>query len=385
MFFGVKQMSFLTCTTTGRYSRVAASTLLAIALLSGCAEEAPPKPPTLVKAMQVSAASEMSQSVFPGRASAGQEANLSFRVPGPLVEFPVSVGGKVAAGDLIARIDPNDFEVTLSNAQAQYQSVAAAYTAAENDYQRVMSTFREDPGATSQRAVDASRALRDSAAAQVSSVEALVQSAQDRLSYTALTAPFDGEVVETYVENFETVIALQPIVRLLDPSSIELVISVPESLIGYADYVTGITVTFSALQGVSLPGAIKEIGREATQATRTYPVTLVVEQPEGAEILPGMAGEATIEARLPEGTGRTGITIPATATFADSNIEVTNVWVIDPDTNVISRRAIETGKLSSSGMLVTSGLEAGDWIVVAGTHVLSDGQGVKIIGSGDAQ
>ena len=372
-------------TNMGRYLRLAASAVLATALLSGCTKEPPPKPPTLVKAMQVVGADDLSKTVFPGRASAGQEANLSFRVAGPLVELPVSVGDKVAAGDLIARIDPNDYQVTLNSAQAQLQSIRAAYTAAENDYQRVMSTFREDPGATSQRAVDASRALRDQALAQVSSVESLVQTATDRLGYTDLLAPFAGEVVETYVENFETVVPMRPIARLLDPSSIELIVSVPENLIGYGDYVTSIMVSFNALPGVSIPATIKEIGREATQATRTYPVTLVMAQPEGGEILPGMAGEATIEARLPECTGRTGITIPATAMFAGSDIEVTNVWVIDPATNMLSQRAVETGRLSSSGMLITSGLEAGEWIVVAGTHSLSDGQEVKIIESGDAQ
>ena len=378
-------MSIQKQTTLGRYLRIATSAVLATALLSGCTEEPPPKPPTLVKAIQVSGASDMSKSVFPGRASAGQEANLSFRVAGPLVEFPANVGDKVAAGDLIAQIDPNDFQVQLNTAQAQLQSIEAAYIAAENDYQRVMSTFREDPGATSQRAVDASRALRDQVQAQVSSVESVVQTATDRLSYTQLQAPFDGEVVATYVENFETVIALQTIARLLDSSSVELTVSVPESLIGYADYVSRITVSFNALPGVSIPATIKEIGREATQATRTYPVTLAFKQPENGEILPGMAGEATIEARLPEGTGRTGITIPATATFAGSDIKVTNVWVIDPATNILSRRAVETGRVSSSGLLITDGLEAGEWIVVAGTHSLSDGQEVKIIDSGETR
>ena len=368
-----------------RFLSIVLCASLGMVFLAGCTKEPPPKPPTLVKAMQVVGADDLSKTVFPGRASAGQEANLSFRVAGPLVELPVSVGDKVAAGDLIARIDPNDYQVTLNSAQAQLQSIRAAYTAAENDYQRVMSTFREDPGATSQRAVDASRALRDQALAQVSSVESLVQTATDRLGYTDLLAPFAGEVVETYVENFETVVPMRPIARLLDPSSIELIVSVPENLIGYGDYVTSITVSFNALPGVSIPATIKEIGREATQATRTYPVTLVMAQPEGGEILPGMAGEATIEARLPEGTGRTGITIPATAMFAGSDIEVTNVWVIDPATNMLSQRAVETGRLSSSGMLITSGLEAGEWIVVAGTHSLSDGQEVKIIESGDAQ
>ncbi len=368
-----------------RFLSIVLCASLGMVFLAGCTKEPPPKPPTLVKAMQVVGADDLSKTVFPGRASAGQEANLSFRVAGPLVELPVSVGDKVAAGDLIARIDPNDYQVTLNSAQAQLQSIRAAYTAAENDYQRVMSTFREDPGATSQRAVDASRALRDQALAQVSSVESLVQTATDRLGYTDLLAPFAGEVVETYVENFETVVPMRPIARLLDPSSIELIVSVPENLIGYGDYVTSITVSFNALPGVSIPATIKEIGREATQATRTYPVTLVMAQPEGGEILPGMAGEATIEARLPEGTGRTGISIPATAMFAGSDIEVTNVWVIDPATNMLSQRAVETGRLSSSGMLITAGLEAGEWIVVAGTHSLSDGQEVKIIESGDAQ
>lgn len=370
--------------TTGRILRFVTSAILATALLSGCSKEPPAKPPTLVKAMQVVGASELAKNVFPGRASAGQEANLAFRVVGPLVEFPVSVGDKVAEGDLIAQIDPNDYQVRVNTAEAQLQSIQAAYIAAENDYQRVMSTFREDPGATSQRAVDASRAVRDQAQAQVSSLQSMVQTATDQLGYTQLLAPFDGEVVETYVENFETVIALQPIARLVNSSSIELTISIPESLIGYADYVTSISVSFSALPGVSMPATIKEIGHEATQATRTYPVTLTFNQPETGEILPGMAGEATIEARLPESTGRTGISIPATATFAGTDIKVTNVWVIDPATNTLSRRAVETGRVSSSGLLITDGLKAGEWIVVAGTSSLSDGQEVKIVDSGVA-
>ena len=365
-----------------RFLSIVLCASLGMVFLAGCTKEPPPKPPTLVKAMQVVGADDLSKTVFPGRASAGQEANLSFRVAGPLVEFPVSVGDTVAEGDLIAQIDPNDYQVRVNTAQAQLQSIQAAYIAAENDYQRVMSTFREDPGATSQRAVDASRAVRDQAQAQVSSLRSMVQTATDRLGYTQLLAPFDGEVVETYVENFETVIALQPIARLVNSSSIEMTISVPESLIGYADYVTRISVSFSALPGVSMPATIKEIGREATQATRTYPVTLTFNQPDNGEILPGMAGEASIEARLPEGTGRTGISIPATATFAGSDIKVTKVWVIDPTTNTLSRRAVETGRVSSSGLLITDGLKAGEWIVVAGTSSLSDGQEVKIVDSG---
>ena len=56
----------------------------------------------------------------------------------------------------------------------------------------------------------------------------------------------------------------------------------------------------------------------------------------------------------------------------------------DPATNTLSRRVVETGRVSSSGLLITDGLKAGEWIVVAGTSSLSDGQEVKIVDSGVA-
>jgi RND family efflux transporter MFP subunit len=164
-----------------------------------------------------------------------------------------------------------------------------------------------------------------------------------------------------------------------------MTVSIPENLIGYAGYVTNVSITFDALPGVEVPAGIKEIGSEASQATRTYPLTLVMEQPEGGKILPGMAGKATIQARLPESAGKTGISIPASAAFAGSDIKKTNVWVIDPQSRILSRREVETGEPTSAGLLIKSGLEAGEWIVTAGTHSLTEGQVVKIVDAGDAQ
>jgi multidrug efflux pump subunit AcrA (membrane-fusion protein) len=108
-------------------------------------------------------------------------------------------------------------------------------------------------------------------------------------------------------------------------------------------------------------------------------------QPGDGKILPGMAGTATIRAKLPQSAGKTGISIPASAAFAGSDINVTNVWVIDLESKVLSRREIKTGAPTSSGLLITEGLEAGEWIVTAGTHSLSEGQQVSIVDSGDSQ
>ena len=367
------------------FARTACLIAIAIAIalpITACAPEPETaKPPRSVKAMQVMAPSTLASRSFPGRAEAGQEVNLSFRVAGPLIELPVSVGDRVKQGDVVARIDPTDYQSVVSSLEAQLQSAQAAANRAQADFERIDKTFLEDPGATTEMALDRVRQLRDSTAATVRSASATVAGARDQLSYTNLSAPFGGEVVETYVENFETVVPMQPVLRIVDPTRIEFTISVPENQIGYAPYVTSAQVSFDALPGINVPAVIKEISNEASQATRTYPVTLAMERPEGMNILPGMAGEALLEADLPEDSARLGIQIPTTALFAEDDPEKSYVWVIDRVTNTLERREVQTGDLSDFGILIKSGLEANEWVVVAGATLLSAGEEVRILGA----
>lgn len=359
--------------------------LSSLLLIAACEEAPAPVPPKPVRAIQVSDASDLAEGVFPGRARAGLEVNLSFRVSGKLLQLPVAVGDQVKVGARVAALDPQDFQQQLNTAQSTQQAAKAEFRRAETDYNRLLKVQQEDAGATSQRAVDLALSIRDQARAAAAALGATVQTARDRLGYTELEAPFSGEVVETYVENFQTVVASQAILRLLDSSSIEMTVSIPENAIGYAGYVTRVSIAFDALPGIEVAASIKEIGSEASQATRTYPLTLVMAQPEGGKILPGMAGKATIQVRLPESAGKTGISIPASAAFAGSDIKVTNVWVVDTATSTLSRREVEPGEPTTSGLLIKSGLQAGEWIVTAGTHSLTEGQVVKIVDSGNAQ
>ncbi len=350
-------------------------------VLVGCApdpvgEDRPP----LVPAVQVADPDSLSERAFPGRARAGQEVNLSFRVSGPLIELPLNIGDEVNAGDVVARIDPQDYINALDAANGALEKAQAKARQAEADYGRIQSVFNEDPGATSETAIDLTRAARDSSRAAVRTMQSAVQTAEDKVSYTSLRAPFDGVVVERFAENFETVIAKEPVLRLLDPRSIEFQISVPENLIGYAPFVERVNVTFDALPGVTVPAEIKEIGKEASRATRTYPVRLVMDQPENTEILPGMAGSARVAARIPENQAlAVGIQIPATAVFAQQDPTKSFVWVIDEASKVLERREVEIGRLTDFGVVVRSGLEAGEWVVTKGVHSVKEGQVVRIM------
>ncbi len=147
----------------------------------GCGQDKAPEKGVvrLVKAIRVADTSGLTKRAFPGRAKAGREVNLSFRVSGPLVVFPAKVGDEVKKGDLLARIDPRDFEVNLRNVQGQLAAARANLAAmkqarpeqigrlkaavnkaeatlkrAESDYKREMSIFKELPGATSQTSID---------------------------------------------------------------------------------------------------------------------------------------------------------------------------------------------------------------------------------------
>ncbi len=408
--------------------------LLPVVLLSACDSqpESVEKPEVIrpVKAMKVTDVAQMRLRWFPGRAKATREVDLAFRVAGPLITRPANVGDVVKAGDVAAQIDPRDFEVALRNVEglleaaraelaamrqarpedirrlkAAVEKAQAANRLGEQEYKRITGIRDEDPGAVSQDMIDRVTEQRDRAAAElrraredlkigergaraediaakdaeIRSLEASVESASDQLGYTHLRAPFDGTIVATYVENFEDVRAKQPIVRLLDTSRIEMTIDISESLISLAPQVKDVTVVFDPFPDREIVAVIKEIGTEASETTRTYPVTLIMDQPEDITILPGMAGKATgrtVEEMAPD---QTSVDIPVSATFTAGSSGQSFVWVIDEQSKTVSRREVKLGQFTDTGVRILEGLELGEWIAIAGVHYLREGQQVRLL------
>ncbi|RKZ94156.1 MAG: efflux RND transporter periplasmic adaptor subunit [Gammaproteobacteria bacterium] len=365
--------------TMSRYKIV--PVLLMALVLSACADEPAPEKEVIrpVRAIQVAVQTEMETRTFPGTAKATQEVNLSFRIGGPLITFPVNIGDRVKKGDVLARIDPRDFKVELSKAQGKLDKANANAKRAQADYARELNILKQDAGATSQAAVDRREDQRDQAYAEIKSLKAFVDAAKDNLSYTYLKAPFDGIVVETIVENFETVLSRQEIVRLLDDSSIEMIVNIPEDLISLVPTLETIFVRFDTFPDHILEAKIKEIGTEASKTTRTYPVNLIMEQPEDITILPGMAGSATGSREKPATSDASeALVVPVKAVFTPDTEKQDHVWVIDKKSGSVQLRAIKTGSLTPSGLQVIDGLQAGEWVAIAGLHTLHEGQIVRL-------
>jgi RND family efflux transporter MFP subunit len=180
------------------------------------------------------------------------------------------------------------------------------------------------------------------------------------------------------VQNFQTVQIKQPILRLLDTSRIKFGVDLPETVMPLLPYVKEIWVTFQAAPGDKLPATIQEISHEASRSTRTYRVTVVMNQPEGVQILPGMSGE--LRARIePPTTQPAAMEVLAPALFEDSDGK-TCVWVVDTSSMTVHRQPVKTSRPTKTGFLV-EGLKVGQTIVTAGVHYLKEGQKVRILDS----
>jgi RND family efflux transporter MFP subunit len=200
-------------------------------------------------------------------------------------------------------------------------------------------------------------------------------------------SPFAGTLAAIYVENHEQIRAKQVVMRLLDTTKMEIIIDIPEDRISYAQYVKGFTVRFDAFPDREIPAEILEISNEASLATRTFPVTLIMDNPPDANIKPGMAGEAIGTLELPPELQETGYVVPPAAVVRESAAQEDGsygsyVWVIDEQSGTVSKRVVVPGRLTPHGLLIHEGLKQGEWVAVAGAHYLREGQKVMILDAG---
>ncbi len=355
--------------------------VLSVFLLSGCLEEedsettAQPLRPVL--SMVVGDVERFRTDSYPGRAKAVREVNVSFEVSGRMITRPVDVGTIVRAGDILGTLDPDPYMARIRAIEGERTALEAALSNAQTELRRRETLLKRD--FVSQANVDDQTMVVRAAKAKIDATDGLLDAARLDLGYTQLTAPFDGIISEVFADNFQNVVAKQPVMRLLDTSKIEMEVGVPEALIGLAPYVEDITVTFSSLPGLEVPGKIVKVGSEASLSTRTYPVTIVMDQPENAKIQPGMAGKAKARVRLPDNFTKTGVEVPGAAVFSPDgeSAEKTYVWVIDEGTNTVARKPVDIVSFRAHGLMV-QGLDAGDRIVIAGANVIIEGQEVLI-------
>lgn len=274
---------------------------------------------------------------------------LSFAVSGTLQSVNVSVGQRVSKGQLIAVVD----EATLRNAH----DIALSTLHQAQDAYRRMKQLHDNGSLPDIQWIEVQSKL--------SQAEASERIAKKILTDSRLYAPFSGVISEKNVEAGQNVMPGVPVVKLVKTNQVKVKIAVPENEI--ANVKTGQTLSFSvsALGGKQFTARIIEKGVEANPHTRSYEVKALLNNPMG-ELMPGMICDAFIN----DGANSSCIILPAHIVQIDKSNQQF-VWVYNK--GVAHKRVITTGELTAQGVVVTSGLAAGDEVLTEGQQKVSEG------------
>jgi len=337
-------------------------------LLTGCGEEKVEKSEPVtrpVKTMIVGAGVSGMRSL-PGIVQAANRVEMSFRVGGPLIDFPVKEGEKVNKGKLLARIDPRDYQIAVDKAKAEFAK-------ADADYKRYQQLYEKEAVALAD--LELRQAQRDVAKSQLDDAKA-------NLSDTYLHAPFKGEIGETYFEKGEDIRPKQPVLGLHGTDVVEIVVNVPEAYKAVIDpnltKKRRITAKFSFVPNREFDLLLTEFSAAADPRTQTYKTTLSMPQPEGVNIQPGMTAEVQVYAlQSDQAQTRSEYVVPAVAVFAGDD-DSQFVWVVDQTDMIVHRSKVTVGTVTgASEITILDGISAGDRIVIAGVTTLRDSMKVS--------
>jgi len=335
--------------------------------VSGCSRTAePPKAQprfVLTETVQVGAAAAMSQ--FAGEVRARHEVALAFRVSGKLATRAVEVGDTVAAGQVLAQLDPADLRQVQQGTEADLAAVAAELRLARLEAERTRTL--KASGFVSQAALDSKETALRAVEEKHAAAQSRAALARNQSAYAVLRADAAGVIAQVLADPGQVVAAGQPVVRLAHSGEKEIAISVPEGRI--TEFAPGRTVRvrFWALPGQSFAGRVREISPQAEALTRTFAVRISL-----TEAAPGVRLGMSAEAELSSGAGVTSIRLPATAVFQKERQPA--VWVLKD--GKVTLRVVEVGQWREDAVEIRAGLKAGETIVSAGANKLVEGEAV---------
>lgn len=291
---------------------------------------------------------------YPGYLEEGQSVEMAFKYGGTLQLLNVKEGSAVHKGQVLARVSSPQMESTRRSAQATLEQAQDAY----NRLKKV-----HDNGSLPE-------IKWREMVANLEKAQSALDLADAMLADNTLTAPFNGTVNGLNAELGENITPLKPIMRIINTEGLTVKISVPENEIAKVQVGDTAEVVIPALGDRRYMGKVTEKSLTASLLTHSYPVKVLVEQPD-AELAPGMIGKVILKADV-----STGIIVPANAVLV--NQEGRFVWV-EQDGRA-TRQQITISGYSGTGVIVSEGLNAGDHIIVEGYQKVSEGMKVEVGG-----
>jgi multidrug efflux pump subunit AcrA (membrane-fusion protein) len=388
-------------------------TIACLSVLTACGHvtEAASELAAMPVQVRTPAVVERAESVSASGSVEGSEtADVAFLVGGRVTRVLVEEGQHVSKGQLLAEIEPTDYQNAFNTAVAQKAAAEAVSERAEagvrkqeleqaridferaedeykrmkflverkslppNDFQKFEAAYKAARERYDQAEEGTRKEDRATAAAQAHAAGAQATEEQKRLNDTRLVAPISGNLAMRKVDPGQTVAAGMPVFTIVELNPVKVRVGVPEADIGKVHQGATAEVTAPSLEGRCFKGKVSIIGVAAEPASRTYTVKILVPNP-GPVLLAGMVAEARIFGRAKVKS----LTIPGEAVVPDPQ-GAPNVFVYNAERKRVYGRRVEVGSPVGNEVEIRSGLTGNEQVVVAGQGKVREGSVVEIEG-----
>jgi membrane fusion protein, multidrug efflux system len=323
----------------------------------GEAESTEGPPPVRVEAVVLETTPFAERTWLPADVRAWENARISAETLGRITWVCCEEGESVRRGQHLARIDTD-------MARAELARVAADLAHAEREVERLVALVARE--AATRRELDGATARRDALAAGL-------EQARTTVDRAVLQSPFDGRVVRRHARPGELARPGEPLFDLADIANVKVVAGLPERDFAYLKEGERTQVRIDAYPETSFEGVVERIGLVAGQA-RTFPVEVRVANADG-RLRPGMVAQV----RLTKRTFEAAVVVPQDAVIDEYDGQ--RVYVVGADGAAVEREVV-LGPAGGRQVVVTSGLSAGDRLVVTGHRFLTDGRPVTVVREG---
>ena len=293
------------------------------------------------------------------RPMVGAEVQVGSRVSGILQTLNVSIGDRVQAGQVLARLDPTEFQARLDQANAALEMAEVEERFAQIDLNRARE-LRERT-VIPQTELDAAERGSQVAAANLSQARANARTAQIQLDYTVIRAPVSGVVASVSTQVGETVaasFASPTFVTIIDLDRLEIWAYVDETDIGRVEVGQAAVFTVDTYLDIEFTGTVTAIQPKAEIIDNVvnYVTLIEIGATQGRTLRPEMTTTVNILLEDREDV----LTLPNGAVRRDSE----GVFALVEDPAGPQRRAIRTGYRGSDFTEVLEGLQEGDVVLV---------------------
>jgi len=292
------------------------------------------------------------------------------QVSGVIKKLYADFNSVVKKGQLLARIDPTDYKLSVVSSKAQMNSAQADVQKASADLERYKNLLEK--GAVSRTEFDRYQNVYNTALAKLNQTKALLDVDENKANYTDLFADADGVITEVLAERGEVVAQGQAIIRLARPQEKEISIHVSENRLDELNKSNELNISLWAYPQLKLRGKIREISPNADPVTRTYNVRVTLLNSTD-DVHLGMTATVILQRTTEQAVAL----LPLTALYAQG--EKPSVWVVDTQTHQVKLTPVQLSEFYGNYVTVIQGLTNGQWVVTAGTHKLHEGQIVRLL------